>query len=426
MNFKRINLPFGARLMYVKNKTNKSTNVDISFLGGASKEKIPGLAHFVEHMFFSGTDKLSAQEVKKEYFKFSVSNAFTTFKEIRFIGRIFTNELKDFFSTVAMILTESNFSAKAIEEEKKVVLQEINESKDDNKRYFYNLDRSKIYNHDFLNADVIGNEKTVMSIKRQDIVNFVKKYFVANNVDIYICTPLSIKQVKKLVCETLLQKLPKDEKFCKPDPFYFNVTDFNFLQSKYKDIGKTYLCIDFKVNRKRDDVDFYIKEGLISYMINDISYGIMKKLRLDKSLVYSASYYMTYSKNSAISCIVTETDKNNANEIVETVAEYVKELKNKGFSLEQLEQAKRRLRYAYESRNITASMLLNKLYEYRIYDKILDDERNYKLAMSLTLEECNALIDEIFDTNFIACTVYGEIKKKDLISEKKFFNLFKQ
>ena len=108
------------------------------------------------------------------------------------------------------------------------------------------------------------------------------------------------------------------------------------------------------------------------------------------------------------------------------MAEYVKELKSKGFSIEQLEQAKRRLRYAYESRNITASMLLNKLYEYRIYDKILDDERNYKLAMSLTLEECNALIDEIFDTNFIACTVYGEIKKKDLISEKKFFNLFKQ
>ena len=52
MEFKLINLPFGARLMYVKNKINKTTNVEISFTGGSSEEKIPGLAHFVEHLFF--------------------------------------------------------------------------------------------------------------------------------------------------------------------------------------------------------------------------------------------------------------------------------------------------------------------------------------------------------------------------------------
>ena len=195
MNFKQFNLPFGARLMYVKNKINKTTNVEISFMGGSSEEKIPGLAHFTEHMFFSGTDKLSAQEVKKQYFNFSVANAYTNFREIIFLGRIFTNELEKYLSTVAMMITETTFSPKAIENEKKIVIQEINASKDDNRVNFYDTDLSKIFDRDLVKKNVIGNEKSVKSIKQKDVLDFVKKYFVANNVDIYICTPLSAGKV---------------------------------------------------------------------------------------------------------------------------------------------------------------------------------------------------------------------------------------
>ena len=45
--------------------------------------------------------------------------------------------------------------------------------------------------------------------------------------------------------------------------------------------------------------------------------------------------------------------------------------------------------------------------------------------MDTTLEECNALIDEIFDVSNIGCTLYGDVKKKDIMSEKKFFKLFR-
>ncbi len=425
MKFKRISLPFGAKLMYVKNKINKSTNVDVSFDAGAAREDIPGLAHFVEHMFFSGTDKLTEQEVKKEYFRFSYANAFTTFQEIRFLGRIFTNELSDYFSTVAMLLTETNFSDKAIENEKKIVIQEINEKKDDFKSIFYNYNLSKIYNHDFINADVIGTEESVKNIKREDIINFVKKHFIANNMEVYICTPLSLKKVKKLVIENLINKLQINNNFTKADLFYFDINNFNFLQSDYKDIKKIYLCINFKINRTIKDLDFYMKEGLLSYIINDISYGLMKKLRLDKSLVYSASYFVSYSKDASIAKIITETNKNNANQIIEAVAEYVNELKEKGFTLEQLNLAKRKLRYAYESRSITPRTLLDKLYEYRKYDKVLDDEYYYNSTMKMTLDEANEMVKEIFNCTNIGCTVYGDINEKNLMNEKKFFKLFK-
>ncbi len=426
MEFKLINLPFGARLMYVKNKINKTTNVEISFMGGSSEEKIPGLAHFVEHLFFSGTDKLSAQEVKKQYFDFSVANAYTNFRDITFMGRIFTNELEKYLSTVAMLITESTFSPKAIENEKKIVIQEINSSKDDNRTNFYDIDLSKIFDRDMLNENVIGSEKSVKSIKQKDVLDFVNNYFVANNVDVYICTPLSAGKVKKMVIDALLSKLKVADNFKKPKLFYFNTTDFNYYQSIYKDIGKMYLSIDFKVNHNVYDLDFYVKEKLIRYMINDISYGLMKTLRQDKSLVYYADYNLTYEEDASFVQIITESDKNNANQIIETVAEYVKDLKEKGFLPEQFEKAKRIIRYSHESRTFTPIDFLDKLYEFRKYGKILDSEKIYTQIMSITLQECNALINDIFDTTNLGCTLYGDVKKKDIMTEKKFFKLFKR
>ena len=425
MKYKQFNLPYGARLMYEKNDINQSTIVDISFLGGASEEKIPGLAHFTEHMFFSGTDKLSAEEVKKKFFYFSQANAYTTYRDIVFTGGIFTDELAQFLSTVAMVIKDTTFSNEAIENEKKIVIQEINAFKDDNRSNFYNINYSNMYDRDLLNKGVIGNEKSVKSIKQKDILEFVNKYFVANNADIFICTPLSVREVKKLVIENLLNKIKILDDYKKPNMFYLNAVDFNFYKSVYKDIGKIYIGIDFRVKHTIFDIDFFIKEKLISRMINDISYGLTKLLRQDKSLVYYADYTLLYENTGSIVQIITESDKNNANQIIEAVAEYIKGLKEKGFSSEQLEKAKRMIKFARESRIHSPNKYLDKLYNFRIYGKVLDSEYIHKKIMDTTLEECNALINEIFDVSNIGCTLYGDVKKKDIMSEKKFFKLFR-
>ena len=58
----------GLTLLYCKNKTNKSTVLNIEFGCGARCDgELAGLSHFCEHMFFTGTNKLNKQEVTKRY-----------------------------------------------------------------------------------------------------------------------------------------------------------------------------------------------------------------------------------------------------------------------------------------------------------------------------------------------------------------------
>ena len=123
MKYKRVKLPNGGVLNYVKNNITKTSMVEILFNCGSRGDTIPGLAHFTEHMFFTGTDKLSKEQITKKYFDFISVNAYTGYTEIVFTGNVFTREFEDYISTVSMLITESTFSQEAVDKEIKVVQQ---------------------------------------------------------------------------------------------------------------------------------------------------------------------------------------------------------------------------------------------------------------------------------------------------------------
>ena len=82
----------GLTLLYEVNTINKSTSIEIAFdCGSRCDGKLAGLSHFCEHMFFTGTDELSRQEVSKRYFDFIKTNAFTSNTQIAFTHIRFTH-----------------------------------------------------------------------------------------------------------------------------------------------------------------------------------------------------------------------------------------------------------------------------------------------------------------------------------------------
>ena len=178
----------GAKLFYAKNKINKSTCVDVLFNCGSRCDTIPGLAHFTEHMFFTGTKTLSKEEISKKYATFIRTNAYTNVREIAFTGTIFSNELGNYLSTVAMLITESTFNQQAVENERKIINQEITEYSDKFEEIahtfnLYNLYQIAPYKE---KVTTVGSVKSIAKITSKDIKKFVKTYFVANNCEIYI------------------------------------------------------------------------------------------------------------------------------------------------------------------------------------------------------------------------------------------------
>lgn len=425
MRFKQTNLPHGGKLYYVKNTINESTAVDINFDCGSRFDTIPGLAHFTEHMFFTGTKTLTKEDIAKKYFDFIDVNAGTSTRYINFNGQVFTKEFADYLSTVAMMITESTFSQENVDKEIPVVQQEIARQKDKFKSIsMWASDYLIFGNKEFKNT-TLGSQKSVASITSEDVKQYVNKYFVANNLEVFVTSPYSLGKVKKLVIKNLESKLPVWDNFEKQPYFYYNVKNKNFHKIETKEIPKSYLYINFALNRNRWDFDFKRKFGLVMDMLNDYSEGILNALRLKKSLVYGAGIQDAYYEANGIVGFSTECDKENINEIIKTLANYLKDLAKNGFTQEQLDKAKRLYEYGEATKEVRLKKLTGKLYQFKYYGKVLKEKDAKKAIKSATLEEVNALYREVFENPTVSLFVYGNATKEEVMDKKEFNNLFK-
>lgn len=425
MRFKQTNLPHGGKLYYVKNTVNESTAVDINFDCGSRFDTIAGLAHFTEHMFFTGTKTLTKEDIAKKYFDFIDVNAGTSTRYISFNGQVFTKEFADYLKTVAMMITESTFSEDNVKHEIPVVQQEIARGKDKYKTIsMWENDYLVFGNIEFKNT-TLGSQKSVATIKSEDVKKYVEKHFVANNLEVFVTSPYSLGKVKKLVIKNLENKLPVADNFEKPPYFYYNVKNENFHKIETKDINKSYIYINFSMKRNRWDFDFKRKFGLVMDMLNDYSEGVLNALRLKKSLVYGAGIQDAYFEENGLTTFSTECDKENVNEVIKTLANYLNDLVKNGFTQERLDKAKRLYEYGEATKEIRLKKLTGRLYQFKYYGKILKVKDAKKAIKSATLEEVNAMFREVFENPTVSLFVYGDATKDEVIDKKEFNNLFK-
>ena len=424
--YKQINLSKGGKLFYVKNKINNSTMVRIAFDCGSRCDTIPGLAHFVEHVFFSGTKTMSRDDINKKYFNFIGSNASTSNGDICFRASLFTKEFEEYVKTVAMIVTETTFEQKELDKEIGIVQQEIAREKDKHNRNVGRLNRLNLTELPFYEKyDSLGTDESVAIIKQKDVVEFVKKYFVANNLRVYVTSPLRLGKVKNIIERELVSKLTVDPEFEKLPYFISYVKNATFKKLETKDINKNYIMVNFNNPHTIYDFEYRAKAGLVLDMINDFSTGLLKVMREERSLVYSGSVYteLRNDKETLIS-FYTECATKNVNPVLETLSEYIQKIAKEGFTEEQLKQAKRMTKYNHETSEPRLGRLLFKLTDFETFGKIIRNDIS-KLMKKVTLEECNEIFKEMFLHNQISYTIYGSIKKEELISDEKFDELFK-
>ena len=412
----------GLTLLYEKNKINKSTDIDISFdCGTRCDGKLPGLSHFCEHMFFTGTDKLSKQEVNKRYFNFIKVNAFTGYTDILFTGSIMTNRLAEYLNVVQDMVCNSTFLPEAVEEEKKVVIQEIVRDVDKHSHHANRFSDYELFGKDYYKNGILGTKESISQIKSKDVKNYVKKYFVKNNCIIYICTPLKFSKAKSIVKKHFNDKMPSNN--LKPLPYKQDrLLDDEKICLYNQNIDKNLFSITFKFNNDRHDLKYRCLLGSICNMIDDISEGLTKELRVDNSLIYTmqSNYFINFV-NSFFQ-LSTEMCSENIKPCLDVILSYINRLKANGFSKEQFDKYLKNNDYYWQTKVNTPNDIKNNLHTYRFYGRYVSPNEVYKQLQNLTLEEVNLTIKELLTNAKIQVFVYGNATKKDIYTLKQIKN----
>ncbi|MDD3556974.1 MAG: pitrilysin family protein [Melioribacteraceae bacterium] len=137
-----------------------------------------GISHFLEHMFFKGTEKRSAKRISDEIESLGgYLNAFTSKEHTCFYGRGLTEHFERIFRVLADMIQNSSFREKDILKESAVVVDELYDIEDSPEEIIFDKFESSIFSGNSLALPIIGTEKNLMKFKRDDLFKFISNKY---------------------------------------------------------------------------------------------------------------------------------------------------------------------------------------------------------------------------------------------------------
>ena len=98
------------------------------------------------------------------------------------------------------MIFHSKFDAQEIEREKGVIAEEINMYEDLPMRKVEDVFENMLYPKNNLGREIAGSKKTVSSFRRQDFLNYMKKFYVANDTVVAVAGNFDEKKIVKKIC----------------------------------------------------------------------------------------------------------------------------------------------------------------------------------------------------------------------------------
>lgn len=197
-----VRLRNGLRLIH------KETNSPISHFGvlvnaGTRDESSAqmGLAHFVEHTIFKGTEKRNAYRVISRMEAVGGDlNASTSKEETYFHTSFLSKEYSRAVELLSDIFFHATFPEKELEKEKTVVLEEINYYQDSPAELIFDDFEDMVFSGHPLGKNILGTKKSVMKMTRQGILDFIRQNYTLDNIVLASVGNISLKRLVSL-CE---------------------------------------------------------------------------------------------------------------------------------------------------------------------------------------------------------------------------------
>jgi len=143
-------------------------------------EKNNGVAHFLEHMSFKGTQKRSRIQLEEEIENMGgVLNAYTSREQTVYYAKVLKKDIPHAVDFLSDILLNSKFENSAIESERQTILREMEEVNKDEHELIFDLLHSAAFQGTPLGRTILGPEENIRSIQRNDLVDFVQSNYHA-------------------------------------------------------------------------------------------------------------------------------------------------------------------------------------------------------------------------------------------------------
>ena len=176
MTVQQHTLSNGFRIVTEQMPGLKSASIGIWVMAGGRHETPAqnGIAHFLEHMAFKGTQRRSALQIAEAIEDVGgYINAYTSREMTAYYARVLENDVPLALDVIADILLNPVFDPSEIEVERGVILQEIGQALDTPDDIIFDWLQEEAYPDQAIGRTILGLSDRVSSFAKYDLTKFI-------------------------------------------------------------------------------------------------------------------------------------------------------------------------------------------------------------------------------------------------------------
>ncbi|MCM1291832.1 MAG: insulinase family protein [Prevotella sp.] len=193
-------LPNGLRCVHLRTQSHVSY-IGMAVNAGSRDESSSkhGLAHFVEHTIFKGTEHRSSWHISNRMESIGGElNAYTSKEETLIYTNSPAGHSQRAMELISDILAYSSFPAAELDKERDVVIEEIYSYRDSPSDSVYDMFDDMIYAGSGPGHNILGTPESVKELVGKDCHDFIEDFYVPSNMVLYAATPDDCKTIERL------------------------------------------------------------------------------------------------------------------------------------------------------------------------------------------------------------------------------------
>lgn len=327
----------GLKVLFVNSKGASSGSVQIWFRAGSALEtsENEGIAHFLEHMFFKGTNTRPGAKIAYDVESFGGEiNAFTSFDYTCYYINCPGNHLKTSTEILLDMVSNPMFLESDLVPERGVVFEEYRRSIDSSNQFGFKKLQDTAFTGSYAHP-ILGNEDTIKNFSKDQLENFRNNFYNKENCLLIVSGNLSEKE--DLIKSIEKFNLPKGNASSFPE---FSLKKVSNVNVHTKEVRMSTLTICTEAPDYQDP-----KAAAEDLAINCIGFGesshLYRSLVLEKTLANSASASTMFMSKGGAHFIRISFPHESFQEVSKRLITILKNISNTEISNEEISKIKK-------------------------------------------------------------------------------------
>lgn len=396
----------------IPRKESPATTVMVTVKVGSKYETkdISGLSHFLEHMAFKGTKKRPTYlDISSELEGLGAYyNATTSQEKTNYYAKAANKSSDQIFDIVTDLYLNPTVSAKELEKERGVIIEEINMYEDIPMRKVDDDFIRVLYGDQPAGWPITGRKEVIKSLKREDFIRYRKKHYTSGNTILTIAGGYP-KNIEEKIEKTFgsLERKPETKL---PDVIENQEKPAEYV--RFKKLDQTHLILGFRAFSAHDKRRFALSV-LATVLGGGMSSRLFRKVRAEMGAAYYAYANADFDTNSGIVTAYAGVSNDKVEKAIKAIIDEFKKLKEELVGKEELKKAKGfivgNLFLALETSNSLANFYTGR--RVRNLEIITPEELAEKIN-TVTAEDIQAVANDLFKNEGLNLALIGPFKNR--------------